>query len=83
MSKSNTKELLSIHLNELQTKRNEILAKSAPLREKRDKILNDARAAAKVISDQVKEIEKDLFAIDTDTAKVAQALGGRKMSDLP
>jgi uncharacterized coiled-coil DUF342 family protein len=65
--------------HELGKKRAAILAKTMPLREKRDKILQKAEAEAKALADQFKKIEADekLFELDQERAVIARALGGK------
>lgn len=74
-------EKLQAELNLLQAKREEILKVSGPLREARDKHANEARAIEVKLNLEIKEIEKDLYQLDTDIATLARALGGRRMSD--
>lgn len=65
--------------HELGKKRAAILAKTMPLREKRDKIVQKAEAEAKALADQFKKIEADegLFDLDQERAVIARALGGK------
>lgn len=65
--------------HELRRKREAILARTMPLREQRDKILQEADKVAKALADQYKQIEKDedLFGIDTERGMLARALGGK------
>lgn len=72
---------LSRQLKELDVSRAAILAISGPLREARDKHVNDARAIENEMNAKIKEVEKDLYYIDNDRATIARALGGRRMSD--
>lgn len=72
---------LQRQFNLLNKKRDEILAKSGPLREARDKHVNEARAIENKMNLEIKEIEKELYELDTDRAALARALGGRRMSD--
>jgi uncharacterized coiled-coil DUF342 family protein len=67
--------------DELRTRREEILSRSTPLREERDRVVNEARAFARAANIQIKEIEAGLREIDTDISNLARALGGRRMSD--
>lgn len=65
--------------HELGRKREAVLARIAPLREERDRIVREADAKAKVLADQFKQIEKDedLFGIDMERGALARALGGK------
>lgn len=65
----------------LNKRRDEILAASGPMREARDRFVNEARAIENRMNDAIKAIEKDLYDVDTDRATIARALGGRRMSD--
>jgi uncharacterized coiled-coil DUF342 family protein len=67
--------------DELRAQREEILFRSRPLREERDRVVNEARAFARAANIQIKEIEAGLREIDMDISSLAQALGGRRMSD--
>lgn len=78
---SNTKELLRARFDELNKQRDAILAASGPLREERDRLVNDARARENEINARIKEAERGLYEIDCDRAMLARALGGRAMSD--
>jgi hypothetical protein len=77
---SDTEKMLRQKLEELTAQRASILSVTTPLREQRDKILNDARASAAVLADQIREAEKDLPSVDTDIGRLSRALGGRAMS---
>jgi len=65
--------------HELSRKREAILARVMPLREERDRIVQEAEAKAKVLVEQFRQIEKDedLFGIDQERAALARALGGK------
>jgi uncharacterized coiled-coil DUF342 family protein len=65
--------------HELGRKREAILAKTTPLREERDKIVQEADAKAKALAAQFKQIEKDggLFDIDMERGMLARALNGK------
>ena len=78
---SEMSERLRKELDLLDGLRAKILACSAPLRAERDRIVNEARAKENELNARIKEIEADLFQIDTDRALLARALGGRRMSD--
>jgi uncharacterized coiled-coil DUF342 family protein len=82
MSKT-TRELMQDRLKELTVQRDEILARSAPLRERRDKIVNDARAKELELNAQIKEVEKGLFELSNELGAVAMALGGLGMDAEP
>lgn len=75
-----TLDIMTRRFDELLAARDAVLGQSEPLRAQRDKIMNDARAAAEIIADQVAELEKDLPAIQTDLGRLSRALGGRSMS---
>lgn len=77
---SDTEDLLRAKFDELSAARAIILEQSGPLREQRDKIKNEALAAAALIDDQIIAIEKDLPGIDTDLGRLTRALGGRQLS---
>lgn len=76
-----TQELLRQQFDELTAKRKTIIEASTPLREQRDKIKNDALAAAAQVTAQIAEVEKDLSTINTDLGRLSRALGGRQMSE--
>ena len=72
-----TNEEMRTEFHALGKKRQLILAKSMPLREKRDK---DFQAAQKLFDDrsaEIKKIENGLFEIDMERGTLARALGGR------
>jgi len=81
MPSEKTLSSLRSMFNELTARRDAIMAQSAPLREERDRIINEARERARPLEAQYKEIEKDLFEINSDLGTLARALGGRAMSD--
>lgn len=62
--------------NRLSAARDTILAKSAPLRAERDKILSEADLRAKKIAAEYLRIEKDLFEIDRVRNMLARAISG-------
>lgn len=68
--------------DELTAKKAEIEARTMPLKASRDKILQEADAAARAIAEQFKAIEKaeNLYEIDMERGRIARALGGRSMS---
>ena len=72
---------LQVQLRELNKRREEILAISGPMREKRDAHVNAAREIENKMNAEIKEVEKDLYEIDCDRAALASALGGRRMTD--
>lgn len=59
--------------------REQILARTTPLREARDSILQTAEAQAKVLADEFLRIEHEggLYDIDQERAVIARALGGK------
>lgn len=81
MSTKDTKTLLQQQFTLLNKRRDEILAVSVPLREKRDLIKNTALEKARELDGQITQVEKDLFDIDKSRAMLARALGGKFMSD--
>ena len=78
---SETKDLLRKRFEELNKLRDDILAKSTPLRQERDRIANEVRGKELDLIAKIKVIEKDLYQIDMDRGMLARALGGRRMSD--
>lgn len=72
-------EAMRLRFHELGRKREAILARTTPLREERDKILQEADAKAKALAEQFLQIEKeeDLYGIDMERGMLAKALGGR------
>lgn len=65
--------------HELGKKRAAILARTTPLREQRDRIVQEAEAKARALADQYKQIEKDegLYDLDMERGMLARALGGK------
>lgn len=63
--------------HDLGTKRDEILAKSAGARAKRDEFVASTQAEAQRMSDDVKAAEAGLFEIEQERAFIARALGGK------
>lgn len=61
---------------ELTSERDAKLAAAAPLREKRDKLVNKARAAEAAINAEIAEAEAGLFEIDQERADLVRALRG-------
>jgi hypothetical protein len=78
---SETTNLLQQQFDRLSATREEILARSMPLREERDAIKNEARAKENSLNARIKEIEAGLAQIDTDLGCLARALGGRSMGN--
>lgn len=72
---------MQAQLQEMNAKRDAILAISGPLREARDKHANEAREIELRMNAEIKEVEKELFDLDNDRSALARALGGRRMSD--
>jgi uncharacterized coiled-coil DUF342 family protein len=65
--------------HELGRKRAAILARTMPLREQRDAIVQEADAKAKALATQFLAIEKDegLYDIDMERGMLARALNGK------
>ena len=63
--------------HELGAKRDEILAKSTPLREKRDAVLAEMEASVKALSAEIKAAEAGLFEIDQERGAITRALKGK------
>ncbi len=77
MAKLPSKEEMKAEFHALGKRRTLILAKSMPLREKRDK---EFQAAQKLFDDrtaEIKKVENGLFEIDMERGTLARALGGR------
>jgi uncharacterized coiled-coil DUF342 family protein len=72
-----TPDKMRERFHELRRHREAILAKSAPLREKRDAIVNEARERETKLNDQIVKAEATLFEIDQEAAMIARALGGQ------
>jgi uncharacterized coiled-coil DUF342 family protein len=62
---------------ELGKQRDAILAKSTPLREKRDAHVNQARETEAKMNTAIKKVEVDLFDIDQERGMLVRALGGK------
>lgn len=54
-----------------------ILARSAPLREERDRIQAEADARIRALNAQIREAETGLFDLDNEAGRLARALGGK------
>lgn len=67
-------------MDELHQKREEILSRSTPMREEKDKLFNAARAEDARRSAEIAEVEKDLAAIDYERGFLARGMGGRSLS---
>ena len=72
-----SRKAIKARFHELGRTREAILAKSAPLRAKRDKIVNDARAAEEKLNEEIKVIEEPLYAIDMERGALSRAVGGQ------
>jgi uncharacterized coiled-coil DUF342 family protein len=70
-------EAMRAEFNRLGKIRDEILAKTAPLRAKRDAIYAEADAKAKQLSDAYLKIEEPLYEIDRTRHMLARALAGK------
>lgn len=57
--------------------REEILARSMPVRAKRDKLASDAREKESRLVAEIKAIEAGLYDIDQERAAISRSLGGR------
>lgn len=71
---SDVDDLLRQKFTELCAQRDAIMAKSIPLREKRDQAIAKARAAEDKLTRDVKDAESGLFDLNNEIAKVARAL---------
>jgi uncharacterized coiled-coil DUF342 family protein len=76
-------EMLKSKFDELSSKRARIIEQTTPLREQRDKIVNESREASGKLAAQIRELEKDMPQIDTDLGRLSRALGGRSLSTAP
>jgi hypothetical protein len=63
--------------HELGAQHDAILAKSAPLRAKRDQAVALYESVAKPFEAQIREAEAGLYEIDKERAFIARALGGK------
>ena len=63
--------------HELNTKREAILAVSAPLRAKRDEAVAAYESVARPLEAQIKQAEAGLFEIDQERAMISRALRGK------
>lgn len=82
MASPYTAEAMRARMTELDQMKAAIEAKTGPLKASRDKILQDADAAAKAIAEQFKKIEKSegLYEIDMERGMLAKALGGKSLN---
>lgn len=78
---SDTDDLMRKKFDEMAAERDAILAKSGPLRAKRDKVLNDAKEKARSMDVEIKRVEARLFDIQMGLGRLGKAMGGRSMSD--
>ena len=62
---------------DLTSKRDAILKKSAPLRTKRDKFANEARAKELAMNAEIKKVEEGLVDIDRQRSRIVRLLGGK------
>lgn len=63
--------------HDLGRQREDILAKSGPLRSERDKVLADIDARVKALETEIKALERPLYEIDRERAFIARALNGK------
>ena len=80
MTSPYTPEAMRKRFWELSRQRADIHAKSKPLRDERDKLLEQQRPLIeqeKALIKQYKDIEKDLPAVDTELSALARALGNK------
>lgn len=68
---------IKARFHELSAKREQILAASAPLRAKRDDIVNKARADEEILNVQIREAEAGLYELDVERGLLARAVGGQ------
>lgn len=60
--------------HELGRQREDILARSMPMREERDRLAQAARAQELALNAQIKEIEASLYSIDVERGRLSRAL---------
>jgi hypothetical protein len=65
---------LQVRFHELSDQREEILAKSLPLRDQRDTLIRESREREEFLNNQIREAEKDLLNIDSERARISRAL---------
>ena len=63
--------------HELGAQREEILARSAPLRAKREEAVAAYESVVKPLEAQIKEAEKGLYELDNERGMISRALGGK------
>lgn len=86
MAKStSSRDLLQRHFEALQADITAIVAKSAPLREKRDALVAEMQpleVEARELTQQLNALERPQLAVlKMELATIARALGGKRMSD--
>jgi uncharacterized coiled-coil DUF342 family protein len=77
MSIMPTPEKMRARFAELGQQRDDILARSTPLREARDAFANEAREKEQAMNDKIRKAETKLLEIDQERALIARALGGK------
>jgi uncharacterized coiled-coil DUF342 family protein len=70
-------EAMRARFAELQAQAEAIRAKSGPLREKRDALVNEAGEKERALNEKIAEAEAGLFEIDNEIALISRALGGK------
>lgn len=74
-------DVMRARFRELGQKRSQMLAESAPLRARRDKLLNDAKAKARALDAEIAKAEAGLFDLDQERALISRALGHKTGQD--
>lgn len=72
-----TREEMRSRFKELQTEIEKIEGKAAPLREKRDRFVNESDAKAKAMAADYLKIEEPLVDLKNELGLISRALGGR------
>ena len=71
------KEAMRKRLDQVEERVAAIRAKSEPLRAKRDKHVQAARAKEDEMNAEIKRVEKDLFDLENERAFLSRGLGAR------
>lgn len=81
-----TPDAMRARFDDLGREKDGILAQSAPLRAQHaaiTSVIEQKKAEARPVFEQIKKIEAGLFDIDQERAALARALGGKTMSQAP
>lgn len=70
-------ETLRARFHVLKKQRDDIRAKTTPLRAERDKIENEARQKCDKLIEQVRELERPMAAVKAEMAVLVRALNGK------